>query len=119
MAKAVPTLGYPTRTAAVIALDKQGKSINEIAFAIGCTPKQAGNLLYEAKNSRNVRTNMQVCKSVLRALEPHASRRKLNSRTLAERILKVVTESGLVDAVLDDMREQTSKSIHVAQQVSA
>lgn len=119
MAKPIPTLGYPTRSAAVLALDEQKKSINEIADAIGITPKQAANLLYEGRKSRYDRTNIPVCKSVLRALEPHACRRKLNSRTLAERILKVVTESGLVDAVLDDMREQPRASSYASERVSA
>jgi hypothetical protein len=119
MAKPIPTLGYPTRSAAVVALDEKGRSIDEIAAAIGIKPKQVSNLLYEAKSSRNMRTNILVCKSVLRALEPHAFKRKLNSRTLAERILKVVTESGLVDAVLDDMREQPRRPVHISQQVGA
>jgi predicted transcriptional regulator len=119
MAKPIPTLGYPTRAAAVVALDKEGKTIDEIAAAIGIKPKQVSNLLYEAKNSRNMRTNVRVYKSVLQALGPHASRRKLNSHALAERILKVVAESGLVDAVLDDLREQPRNGGYVSERVSA
>lgn len=119
MPKAIPTLGYPTRTAAILALTAKGEDIRLIAKKIGITPKQAECLLYAERSNRSPRGTMQIEKSILSALDPHAKQRNLNSRQLAERILKVVAESGLIDAVLDDLRDQPRKSIYAPQQVSA
>lgn len=102
MPNPVPTLGYPTRVAAVIALDKQGLPAQDIADQIGMTKERVTRILWESSDNPGRRANMVVQHGVLVALTPHANRRRMTSRTLASRILRTVVESGLVDAVLDD-----------------
>ena len=102
MAKPIPTLGYPSRTAAVAALAKQGKSMPEIADLVGITVKQAQNLYYDANKWRYERVKVHLRRDILDELSPHARKRGINSHELAERILKVIQDDNLVDAILDD-----------------
>lgn len=106
MANPIPTLGYPTRTAAVAGLHAQGKSFPEIAELVGITIKQAQNLYYDAKNWRYERTKVHLRRDILAELAPEARLRGINSHELAERILSAVANSNLVNAVLDDIDEQ-------------
>jgi hypothetical protein len=103
MAKPIPTLGYPTRTAAVAALAKQGKSFPEIADLVGITVKQAQNLYYDANNWRYERIKVHLRRDLLDGFAQHARKRGINAHELAERILKVIQDDNLVDAILDDM----------------
>ena len=113
MAGAIPTLGYPSRTEAVLALRRQGLSITDIAGRIGIPAQHAGALLSSAKRTARYRVKVDrvdlitsaVSRGMIERLKPHAELRRCDVGRLIERILETVVEQDLVDAVLDDMAE--------------
>lgn len=92
-----PTLGYPTRTAAALALSAQGMRCSEIARKIGGTGEGISGLL-RVKSRRTI----HFPRDVLDALEPDARRRGLSSQQLAVKLLSTLVDEKLVDAILDD-----------------
>lgn len=106
---AKPTLGYPSRTDAVLALRKQGRSTPDIAIALGVEVKTVSALEHSAGRGRRApRPAEQLGRTilfpvdVLDALGPYAARRGVHPNALARRIVEEVVDGGLVDAVLDD-----------------
>ncbi|MBN9078224.1 MAG: hypothetical protein BGN87_06400 [Rhizobiales bacterium 65-79] len=104
-----PTLGYPSRTAAVLALLGEGKTKAEIARKIGIKLDTVSALECSARRWNGARTgNPDVCRSillplgVLQRLAPAARASGLRRETLAALIIEKVAEDSLVDAVLDD-----------------
>ncbi|MER9211600.1 hypothetical protein NKI54_05955 [Mesorhizobium sp. M0663] len=115
MSSAKPTLGYPSRTAAVAAFRAQGMEINAIAERIGISPSTVSALecsvrRYTPKSQRGDSTcrTVHLPVGLLQRLAPHARRRGLTRETLAWMIVDAVAESDLVDAVLDDAEELAS-----------
>ena len=105
-----PTLGYPSRTAAVVALRQEGLDSQEIAHRIGISTATVAALEHSATRSQgrknqtaeaNGRTVLLSLDAIER-LRPHASKRGITANELARRIVDVVTDDGMVDAVLDD-----------------
>lgn len=115
MAGPKPTLGYPTRTAAVEALREQRLSTGEIAARIGIS-RAAVTALEHSAGRRKTRPAEQLGRTVLfpadvlEALRPHAERRGVHPNALARRIVECVVDDDLVDAVLDD-REDTAATV--------
>lgn len=108
-----PTLGYPSMTAAAVALRDQGLSTEQISEQIGATIKNTENLLYYADNKpqrqprpaeMNGRT-VVVPLDVLDSLAGPAKTRGVSVNELARRILCTVADENMVDAVLDDSEE--------------
>lgn len=99
------TLGYPSRTDAVVALRRQGKSTHEIAERIGIQPKNVAALENSALRSKK-RTfgNRTVVfpVEVLARLVPHANRRDVSANELARRIVEHALDDNMIDAILDD-----------------
>lgn len=111
MSSPKPTLGYPTRTAAVHGLRAQNLSTRQIAEAIGIEPKTVVALEAGSGRARPMRAErpseqlgrtVVVPVDVLDALGPHAARRGMHVNTLARLIITTVVDEGMVDAVLDD-----------------
>lgn len=99
----MPALGYPSRTAAVVALRAQGLSTREIAARIGIPRSNVFALEASAKRAKSARPDPgPLPGSLLDALAPHARRRGLTPEALARKILGAVVRDGLIDAVLDD-----------------
>jgi hypothetical protein len=107
-------LGYPSRTAAVMALRAEGVPTRVIASRIGIEPKTVTAL--EASAQRDSRTQRRetelpswhtvaIDNDVLRALRPHALRRGLTVTALARQLLATLADDDLVDALLDDADE--------------
>lgn len=100
-----PTLGYPSRTAAVVALRGQRLGTTEIAARIGIEPKTVIALEVSASRSK---TRAEGSRTVLFSIDlldrlsPHAARRGVSANTLARQIVETVLDDGIVDAVLDD-----------------
>lgn len=100
-----PTLGFATRTDAVLALRRQSLSTKEIAERIGIEHKAVTALESSAGRSRS---RTEECRTVLFAVElldqcrPHAARRGITANELARRIVEAAIEDKMVDAVLDD-----------------
>jgi hypothetical protein len=104
-----PTLGYPSRTAAVLALKADGLKPAAIAEKIGISVAAVAALECSARRWAGARSrNPDVCRTVLvplgilQRLAPAARARGLRRETLAELIIETAVEDGLVDAVLDD-----------------
>lgn len=104
-----PTLGYPSRTAAAIALRAAGLSTKEIASRIGVAPATVVSLEISGRRAREARppdgVRLVIPQAVLDALDAPARRRGLTAGRLAVRILRTVVLERLVDAVLDDGEE--------------
>jgi hypothetical protein len=106
MAKGKPTLGYPSRTEAVLALRRQQLTTHAIAERIGIQPKTVLSL--ETSATRSLRRRSQNCRTVvfpidlLNALGPHAARRGVSANELARRVVEAALDDKLIDAVLDD-----------------
>lgn len=105
-----PTLGYPSRSAAVVALRSQGLSTRVIAGRIGIPETTVAALEHSAGRSRararrpaeaNGRTIL-FSVDVLDSLRDHAGRRGVHVNTLVKRIVETVADEDLVDAILDD-----------------
>ena len=120
MGAAKATLGFPSRTAAIVALRNDGVCIAEIARRIGIEPKTVTAL--EASAARASARNRHVRipqidrvpaavwslpSDALMELRPHAKRRNMTAYDLARDIVCRVIDDGLVDAVMDDAGEVT------------
>ena len=103
-----PTLGYASRTDAVIGLRSQHLSTAAIAAQIGIDRKTVVALELSASRSRK---RVQSCRTVLfpidvlAKLSAHAAKRGIAVNEIARRIVETVIDDGIVDAVLDDAAE--------------
>jgi len=110
MAGPIPCMGYPSRTAAVIALRSQGLTTRQIAERIGIEVKTVGAL--EASFSRADRVfkpkasragfPVHVDAETWLKLRDAARLRSLNTEFLAGQLLMIVADDGLVDAIVED-----------------
>lgn len=109
MAAPKPCLGYPSRSAAVMALRAEGKSTKAIARLIGIPETTVSALEHSAKRTRrhtrpaetNGRT-VVVPLDILRRLAEPAQQRRISVNELARRILDAAADDNLADAILDD-----------------
>ncbi|MCK9551590.1 hypothetical protein [Aquamicrobium sp.] len=108
-----PTLGYGSRTEAVIALRREGMRPSAIARRLGIEVKTVAALECSARRSTSNpradagnRKNAVLITYDLRChLREAARRRELSVEAVALRILETVAYSNLIDAVLDDADE--------------
>lgn len=103
------TLGYSSRTDAVLALRAQRLTTAQIASRIGIAQKTVTALEHSAGRSRRTpRSSEELCRTVLfpidvlDSLGPHAARRGMHPNALARLLVEQVVDAKLVDAVLDD-----------------
>jgi transposase len=106
-----PTLGYPSRTQAVRALIAQGLSEQEIADKIGISKNNVQCLQYDLTSRVRHRRSgahkgpmrtVHMSKADLEILTPQARKRGIHVAELARRLLCVIADDGLADAILDD-----------------
>jgi hypothetical protein len=108
MARAQPTLGYRSRTDAVLALRNQGLSTREIGDCIGISAAAVTALEHSAGRGRRRLGGEPQSRTVLfpldvlAALGPHAARRGMHPNSLARLVVEIVVADGLIDSVLDD-----------------
>jgi len=108
MGRAKPCLGYPSRTAAALAMSAEGMNYKEIAHKIGINPGIASSLISGAKNKRpSVERQKTVCieNEVLEALRPAAIRRGISVNKLCRDLLATIADDDITDAILDDALE--------------
>jgi hypothetical protein len=103
----IPTLGYPSRGEAVMALTAQGLDRFEIAARIGIKPGSVAVHQHYGKRGRIDRSTetcrrVRIKRDALNALASHAAKLGLTVDSLARLILQAVVEGNIVDAVLDD-----------------
>lgn len=108
-----PTLGYPSRTDAVLGLRAQRMTTAQIADAIGIPDKTVLALEHSAgRRTRTPRPVEQLCRTVLfpidvlDSLSKHAASRGVHVNSLARLIVCTVVDEDLVDSVLDDADEE-------------
>lgn len=111
MGKAIPTLGYPSRTAAAVALREQGLKYDEIAVRMEVSTSAVSGLLSSAasRGNRAART-IVVPVEILEQLSPHAVLRGIRVNDLVRKILRCITDDNMTDAVLDDADELTERN---------
>lgn len=99
--KAIPTLGYPSRTEAILALTSQGLSDRQIAERLGMTKGGVSGL---KSKWRTVRKNLPIkIPAYVRAdLVREADRRGVSVDNLVGSLLRVVCSDRLFAALLDD-----------------
>jgi hypothetical protein len=103
-----PTLGYTSRTDAIVALRSQGYSTLTIAKKTGI---KAGTVaVLEHYNLRGRRTDcanrqVMVRREIMDTLGPIAAKRGLSVKALAQMIIETVISEHMVEAVLDDGAE--------------
>jgi hypothetical protein len=108
-----PTLGYPSRTEAVLALRAQRLSTREISNRIGIPESTVTALEHSAgKSKRAPRRHEELCRTVLfpvdilDRLARHAAARNMHPNRLARLIVETVVDDDMVDAVLDDAADR-------------
>lgn len=105
-----PALGYPTRTAAVLALMAQGKKAPEIARMIGMSAKDVVSLKCsaqrgprrEGQEEAREKPGFHIPLDVRQQLAPHARKRDMTIERLILELAAVIGRDSLVDAILDD-----------------
>lgn len=112
MPSAKPCLGYPSRTDAVLALRANGLTTSAIAARIGIESTTVTALEASARRRSASRTHaprppqrpdaIPIDSQTLRALRPHAARRQISVPQLVRRLLDLMVDDSLVDALLDD-----------------
>ncbi len=109
MGKSIPTLGFPSRTAAVLSLFESGLRFPQIARKIGIPEKSVQGLYYcglrhdrRGRPGERMARTIVVPNDILGALNEPAARRGISVNELARRILDTVAFEKMVDAVLDD-----------------
>ena len=103
MGGAKPTLGYPSRTAACVALNKRGLTDRQIADKIGIEPGTVAALRHSARRTGE-RSNFTINLSseASSTLRMAATGRAIQSTTLIERLIEVICADDMFDAVLDE-----------------
>lgn len=104
-----PTLGYPSRTDAVLGLRQDGFSTAAIAaklgvkvstiYALECSSQRPKRMLRETEAMGRT---IVIPIDVLDELQPHAARRGIHVNKLVRLIVEQVADENMVDAVLDD-----------------
>lgn len=112
MSVSKPTNGYPSRTAAVVAMRGQGVRDSVIAQRLGIEPKTVSALAISAERKaarRATETGWNPPRSALilpedvkRRLRKAAVVRGVSVYQLALTIVEIAATNGLVDAILDD-----------------
>lgn len=113
MGGAIPCLGYPSRTAAVLALRAQRLSTRDIARRVGIEAKTVSALLGSfARKDRPVSRRshraapsgfaVRVDAETWTKLRNAGVRRGISAEMVALQLLMVAADDGLIDAILDD-----------------
>lgn len=101
-----PTLGYESRTAAIVALRSRNLSAEQIARKIGVSVNAVQSLESHYRRllaGRGAGSEaISLTPEQRRLLYPYAAVRDITLNELVQRIIVLTIESDLVDAVLDD-----------------
>jgi hypothetical protein len=107
MPRPVPCLGYPSRSAAAVALQGKGLVLSEIGRRIGVDAKTASALIASAKRTSRPQAAIAFDSATLNLLRTHAAFRRCQPQDLARRIVETAVKANLVNAILDDRKVQS------------
>lgn len=102
---AKPTLGYPTKTAAALALSAEGLNFREIGERMGLPLSYVRALVSGARRREADLANhgkLTLSRQAIAGLVVDAERRGITATRLATQLLEAICRERLVDAVLDD-----------------
>lgn len=108
MPRVIPTLGYPTRQAAIEALHDDGLSVEEIAQKIGISQETVRVVLCHVRNGRRrcwhrvLTCTIVVPTTTLDRLRVDADARGVSVNKLVRLLLDHIVDDNMVNAVLDD-----------------
>lgn len=104
------TLGYPSRTEAVLALRANGLSTRQIAERIGIQDQTVTALEHSSGRAKkrptrpseeNGRTVL-FPRRVLDRLGPHAAKRGIHPNHLARLLVEIAVDENMIDSIMDD-----------------
>lgn len=104
MPRRQPILGYPSKTAAVVALTADGVATRDIAARLGISVAAVGALRGSDRKTAGKRT-VVLPLEVLDRLQPFAARRKISVPELVRRLVETAVDDRMVDAILDDAED--------------
>jgi transcriptional regulator len=99
-----PTLGYPSRTAAIFALKAQGKTEKQIAAELGMAEGSISSMIWKHRRRRAFIENavpLTIDGNLRADLEREARKRGVYVPTLINQLLRAIVVDKLVSAVLD------------------
>lgn len=110
MGTAKPTLGYASRTEAVLALRASGLTTRQISDRIGIADATVTALEHSAGRSHKRAARpaeidgrtVLFPRAVLDRLGPHAAKRGIHPNSLARLLVETAVDDGLIDSILDD-----------------
>ena len=100
MPAAKPVFGYPSMTAAVVALRAQGLSAAAVARRLEISVANVS--AFESSARRRISRPIRLPADVAKLAEKPARQRGITVEQLALRIVVTALREGMVDAVLDD-----------------
>jgi hypothetical protein len=104
-----PTLGFSSRTEAVLAMRQRALTTEAIASLIGIEPKTVIALEISAARCRQIvregAKTVLLPPDLIARLRPHAARRDLSVGSLVRQLIESALDDNLIDAVLDDQLE--------------
>lgn len=95
MPASTPTLGYPSKRAAVRALREKGMPTRDIGKRLGLTSRQV-------RHHFDGRAVVNFPRDIISMLEVPATRRDMSVSGLAIALVSTAVLDGLIDAILDD-----------------
>jgi cyanate lyase len=101
----LPTIGYATRTEAVVTLRKAGLSTPEIMEKVGASnPSSVYCLERQARKKidtkRKVRLALVLHEDTLISLNPHAERRDITVNDLCQRLIETIVSANMTYEIL-------------------
>lgn len=91
--RAIPVLGYPSKSVAAAALREQGLPDREIAIKLGTSTNAIGNLVRVGRGEATRRLVHQ--EAAKRGLSPAQLRRALMAAIVRDNLFAVILEDGL------------------------
>lgn len=107
MTKAIPTLGYPSRSEAINSLHEQGKTKEEIGELIGIPPWNVQVFIARGRAAtRPNRKQVQLPAEIADSFHRAAWDRGISSTRLIARILEIIAKDNMIEAILDDKNDE-------------
>lgn len=95
-----PTLGYPSKSAAIIGLRREGLTEREISVKLGIKPNTVTSM--ECRARQREKALLKIDRNIYEDLRRVAWKRGITPEILGAKLLTVIVADGLIDAILDD-----------------